>query len=60
MQQRYDIRREADTTWTVIDVFTGHPVLIDDLPMVKLEMEEADDVVDLLNLADHRRLSETN
>jgi len=60
MQQRYDIRKEADETWTVIDVFTGLPVLIDGRSMVKLEMEEADDIVDLLNLADKRRRSESN
>ncbi len=60
MQQRYDIRKEADETWTVIDVFTGLPVLIDGRSMVKLEMDEADDIVDLLNLADKRRRSASN
>jgi hypothetical protein len=26
MAQRYDLRQEADGTWTVFDWFTGQPV----------------------------------
>ncbi len=55
MQQRYDIRREDDGTWTVFDVFTGLPAEVGDELLFGLDMEEADDAVDLLNLADVRR-----
>lgn len=57
-QQRYDIRKE-DGTWTVFDVFTGLPAYAQpgglDGPAFGLDMEEADDLVDLLNEADRRR-----
>ncbi len=55
MQQRFDLRREGDGTWTVFDVFTGLPAVVDNEPFFGLELEEADDAVDLLNLADVRR-----
>ena len=44
------MRENADDGfWTVFDVFTGQPALINDTEMNMLEMEEADDLVDLLN-----------
>ena len=47
---RYGMRENADDGfWTVFDVFTGQPALINDTEMNMLEMEEADDLVDLLN-----------
>lgn len=43
--------REEDTGWTVFDVFTGQPVVIDDIVQANLGIQEADDLVDLLNVA---------
>jgi hypothetical protein len=54
MLQRYDMRRE-DTGWVVYDLWTGWPAVVRGVPMVLLEMEEADDLVDLLNRANDRR-----
>ncbi|TPL07583.1 hypothetical protein FJ938_11115 [Mesorhizobium sp. B2-4-14] len=57
-QQRYDLRKETDGTWTVFDVFTGQPAEIEGQPVTGLDLEYADDLVDLLNIADvKRRLS---
>lgn len=53
--QRFDIRREPDGSWTVYDVFTGATVAVSGSPMTGLDVEEADDLVDLLNLRDARR-----
>ena len=53
--QRYDLRREFDGNWTVFDVFTGWPVEICGAPQVQLDPEDADDLVDLLNLRDVAR-----
>nr|WP_085044163.1 hypothetical protein [Ensifer aridi] len=47
---RYDLRQEANGTWTVFDIFTGLPARVNDLEQVGLEMEQADDLVDVLNL----------
>lgn len=46
---RYDMRKEKDGTWTVFDIFTGEPAKVNDVPQEGLEMEQADDLVDLLN-----------
>ncbi|MBZ9977820.1 hypothetical protein LB555_20490 [Mesorhizobium sp. BR-1-1-10] len=54
-QQRYDLRKEPDGTWTVFDVFTGIPADPEGHPAVGLEMEYADDLVDLLNAINLKR-----
>jgi hypothetical protein len=54
-QQRYDLRRKPDGTWTVFDVFAGLPVVEDGVPLVDMPMEEADDLLDLLNSRDKKR-----
>jgi len=54
-QQRYDLRQELDGTWTVFDVFTGLPVVEDGVPLIDMPMEEADDLLDLLNSRDKKR-----
>jgi hypothetical protein len=48
MAIRYDMRREPDG-WTVYDIWTGWPAVIAGVPQTELEMEDADDLVDLLN-----------
>ncbi|PWK65850.1 hypothetical protein [Aminobacter sp. AP02] len=54
-EARYNLRKEANGTWTVYDVFTGLPARVKGVEQVWLEMEQADDLVDLLNLQDARR-----
>lgn len=48
-KNRYDLRKEENGTWTVYDIFTGLPAVVNEVPMTMLGMEEADDAVDLLN-----------
>jgi hypothetical protein len=48
-KNRYDLRREDDGTWTVFDIFTGAPAIAEGEILAGLEMEDADDLVDLLN-----------
>lgn len=48
-ENRYDMRREDDGSWTVFDIFTGFPAEVNGIPQDGLEMEIADDLVDLLN-----------
>lgn len=56
---RYDLRKEYGGpfkgTWTVFDIFTGLPAEVDGVLQNCLEMEQADDLVDLLNHQDARR-----
>ena len=46
---RYDMRSEDDGTWTVYDIFTGFPAEVNGVAQDHLDMEIADDLVDLLN-----------
>lgn len=46
---RYGMRPNDDGYWTVFDIFTGEPAAVNDTLLTMLEMEEADDLVDLLN-----------
>ncbi|MBD9636056.1 hypothetical protein IB277_07085 [Ensifer sp. ENS07] len=56
-ENRYDLRKEPDDTWTVFDIFTGMPAQVNDVEQIGLELEQADDLVDLLNLLYIRRRS---
>jgi hypothetical protein len=53
--QRYDLRKEPDGTRTVFDVFTGLPYEREAFRAVGLPIEEADDLVDLVNGLDRKR-----
>jgi hypothetical protein len=55
MAARYNIRRD-DEGWTVFDIWTGWPALIKGAEQVGLDIELADDLVDLLNILNERRL----
>jgi hypothetical protein len=48
MAIRYDMRHEPEG-WTVYDIWTGWPAVIAGVLQIELEMEDADDLVDLLN-----------
>ncbi|MCK4205297.1 hypothetical protein J3U99_11015 [Brucella pituitosa] len=54
-ENRYDLRKEDDGSWTVFDIFTGMPAEVNGIPQDGLEMQQADDLVDLLNLQYIRR-----
>lgn len=58
MAQRYELDQAADGTWLVRDRFTGTPATYDGELLDGLEMDEADDLVDLLNALDRKRLGE--
>lgn len=52
LTRRYDVRQEPDESWTVFDVFTGLPAVYEGYQAVDLDMEYADDLVELLNAVD--------
>lgn len=55
MTRRYDMERTPEGTWDVIDVFTGMPAVELGVPLIDMPVEEADDLVELLNLRDKKR-----
>jgi hypothetical protein len=46
---RYDVREDREG-WSVYDVFTGEVAVIALVPQTGLDIQEADDAADLLNL----------
>ncbi|MDP2621459.1 MAG: hypothetical protein Q8P46_15030 [Hyphomicrobiales bacterium] len=56
MNDRYEMERERSRRgWRVVDRFTGWPAQVNGAPQIRLSLEDADDLVDLLNLQDARR-----
>lgn len=55
MSQRYDIREDGEG-WTVFDLFTGEPVVIDMVPQTGLDIQDADQLAELL---DHPAMTRT-
>ncbi len=58
MAGRYAPREEHPGMWTVYDVFTGQPAMVDDRIMVGMDIQDADEMADLLNLLDAQRRAE--
>ncbi|MEJ5079778.1 MULTISPECIES: hypothetical protein [unclassified Ochrobactrum] len=56
-ETRYDMKQMPDGTWAVIDIFTGLAVKVNETYITDLDIQEADDMVDLLNslYADRRK-----
>jgi hypothetical protein len=54
MAARFDMRRD-DEGYTVFDIWTGWPALVKGVEQVGLDIEVADDLVDLLNILNERR-----
>lgn len=60
IELRYDIRlSEVGDHWTVYDIFTGEPVVLDSIKMTMLDLEAATDLVDLLNTLNIERREAT-
>jgi hypothetical protein len=50
---RFHLRKYGDEVyWSIIDVFTGQPHVVNKVVLDSFGPEEADDMVDLLNLQD--------
>lgn len=48
--------RHDDDGYTVFDIWTGWPALVKGVEQVGLDIEVADDLVDLLNILNERRV----
>jgi hypothetical protein len=48
---RYDVRSDH-VGWTVYDIATGRPAVLEDLVLIELELEVAEDLANLLNRRD--------
>lgn len=48
-QNRFDMREDGTGMWAVYDIFTGLTAEVNGVPQDGLDIETADDLVDLLN-----------
>jgi hypothetical protein len=55
MPDRYAMREEQPGMWIIYDVFTGQPVMVEDSVLSAIDVREANDMVELLNLQDATR-----
>jgi hypothetical protein len=55
LMDTYDMRQEADGWWTVYVIATGEPAEVNGIETMMLDMEEADDLIDLLHALDRER-----
>jgi hypothetical protein len=55
MLVRYDMRPD-DEGWTVYDIWTGWPAVVQGAEQIGLDLDDADDLVDLLNTTNDKRL----
>ena len=55
MRPRFELRPEPDGLWSVIDIFTSRPALVDGIRQTRREKEAAEDVVARLNASELKR-----
>ena len=55
MGTRYELRRGYQSSWSVVDKFTGKAAFLDDTILRDLSKGEADVFADLLNVLDTKR-----
>lgn len=55
--KRYNMQRAHSGVWSIIDMFTGQPAILDGVLLVGLKLLEADDILYELNNLDlsHRK-----
>ncbi|MCD1644333.1 hypothetical protein [Aurantimonas coralicida] len=46
---RYTLEKASDGYWSVVDIFTDAPAEVRDEIMIRMDMREAADIVDLLS-----------
>lgn len=54
-EKRYEIRREPNGCWTVVDALTNLPAATDGKDLTGLEQDDARDIAHALNLDASRR-----
>jgi len=55
MTPRYDYCPDVDGTWAVLDLISGDPAVVAGVEMVRMRLERAERVTELLNVRAARR-----
>jgi hypothetical protein len=56
MRPRFELRPEPDGQWSVIDIFTSKPALVDGVRQIHREKDAAESLVARLNAAELKGL----
>lgn len=55
--RRYFLRNDADGRSTIIDIFTGEPAVVDGKLLPRITTKKSTELVDLLNILNHAKIS---
>ena len=55
MRPRYELRQDADGLWSVLDIFTSKPALVDGVRQTHKQRDEAGALVERLNGLESKR-----
>ncbi|MEI9418035.1 hypothetical protein [Mesorhizobium sp. Cs1321R2N1] len=55
MADRYTLRMDLPQSWAIIDVFTGQPAVVRQRVMVGMSPQDANALVDQMNIRDVKR-----
>ncbi|TPJ35400.1 hypothetical protein FJ492_23250 [Mesorhizobium sp. B2-5-4] len=55
MADRYALRMDLPQSWAIIDVFTGQPAVVRQRVMVGMSPQDANALVDQMNIRDVKR-----
>jgi hypothetical protein len=57
MRPRYELRQDSDGLWSVLDIFTSKPALVDGVRQSRKSRDEAGALVERLNSLESKRMS---
>jgi hypothetical protein len=57
MRPRFELRQDSDGLWSVLDIFTSKPALVDGVRQAHKSKDEAGALVERLNGLELKRLS---
>jgi hypothetical protein len=58
VHKRYRVNSSPNETWCVVDIFLGMPVMLNELPLIDMELQDAKAAADMLNAIEISRLSQ--
>jgi len=58
IHRRYRISPRAEGLWQVMDIFLGMPVMLNDMPLIDMQLRDAEAAADTLNALEINRLGQ--
>jgi hypothetical protein len=58
IHKRYRVNATPNGSWCVVDIFLGMPVMLNELPLIDMELADANAAADMLNAIEISRLGQ--